>query len=55
LLSEFDEVFSKYIGTNLEKYVMKKKEKKENEKKLDLPSAPGLALGKPLLYRVLDL
>ena len=25
------------------------------KKKLDLPSAPGLALGKPLLYQVLDL
>jgi len=55
LLSEFDKVFLKYIGINLEKYVMKKKEKKENEKKLDLPSAPGLALGKLLHYRVSDL
>jgi len=35
--------FSKYIVTNLEKHVM---EKKEEEGKKGLPSAPNLALGK---------
>ena len=54
-MSEFDKIFSKYIETNLEKYVMKKKKKKKNEKTLDLPSAPGLALGKEGVCRVSDL
>ena len=35
--------FSKYIVTNLEKHIM---EKKEEEEKKSLPSAPNLTLGK---------
>ena len=47
MLSELDKVFSKFIGTNLEKHAMEKKEKKEGKwKKQCLLSAPDLALSK---------
>ena len=43
MLSQFDKVFSKYIGTNLEKHVM---EKKEEEGKKRFAECPDLTLGK---------
>jgi hypothetical protein len=52
LFSEFHKVFSKYIGTNLEKHVMEKKGREENERKKGLPSAPRPVLGKAVVCQV---
>ena len=51
-MSELDKVFLKFIGTNLEKHVM---EKKENEKKTMFAEFPDLALGKSGFAKCPDL